>query len=165
MAASFTLTGSLRIVPRWTDELNTTTVTDSATANLAFTLADGTGDDQANGYHKDVLTIAAGGTATVDLRALSLNIMGGTGTLSLAKVKTLLIKNRSTAASLSVGGTTSNRWTALAAGATTIGPDGVLYVSHPKAGYATTASDKVIAITNNGAAAADVEIYIVGVKA
>lgn len=165
MAASFSLTGSLRVVPRWTDELNTTTVTDTATANLAFTLADGTGDDQANGYHKDVITIAAGGTATVDLRALSLNIMGGTGTLSLAKVKTLLVKNRSTTASLSVGGTTSNRWTALAAGATTIGPDGVLYVSHPKGGYATTASDKVLAITNNGAAAADVEIYIVGVKA
>jgi hypothetical protein len=38
-------------------------------------------------------------------------------------------------------------------------------VSHPKGGYATTASDKVIAITNNGAAAADVELYVVGVKA
>jgi hypothetical protein len=145
--------------------MNTTTVTDTATANLAFTLADGTGNDQANGYFKDVITIAAGGTATVDLRSLTLTLMGGTGTLSLAKVKTLLVKNRSTAASLSVGGTTSNRWTALAAGATTVGPDGVLYVSHPKAGYATTASDKVIAITNNGAAAADVELYVVGVKA
>lgn len=165
MAASFTLTGSLRITPRWVDDLNTTTVTDTAAPNLAFTLADGTGDDQADGYHKDVLTIAAAGTATVDLRALTLNVMGGTGTLSLAKVKTLLIRNRSTTASLSVGGTTSNRWTALAAGATTVGPDGVLYVTHPKAGYATTASDKVIAITNNGASAADVEIYIVGVQA
>ncbi len=165
MAASFSLTGSLRIVPRWIDDMNTTTVTDTATANLAFTLADGTGNDQANGYFKDVITIAAGGTATVDLRSLTLTLMGGTGTLSLAKVKTLLVKNRSTAASLSVGGTTSNRWTALAAGATTVGPDGVLYVSHPKAGYATTASDKVIAITNNGAAAADVELYVVGVKA
>lgn len=165
MAASFSLTGSLRIVPRWVDDMNTTTVTDTATANLAFTLADGTGDDQADGYFKDVLTIAASGAATVDLRALSLTIMGGTGTLSLAKVKTLLVKNRSTTASLSVGGTTSNRWTALAAGATTIGPDGVFYVSHPKGGYATSVSDKVIAITNNGAAAADVEIYIVGVKA
>lgn len=164
MAASFSLTGSLRIVPRWTDELNTTTVIDTATANISFTLADGTGNDQANGYYKDVITVAAGGTATVDLRALSLNVMGGTGTLSLAKVKTLLIKNRSTTASLSVGGSTTNRWTALAVDATTVGPDGVLYVSHPKAGYATSASDKVIAITNNGASAADVEIYIVGVK-
>ena len=165
MAASFSLTGSLRIVPRWADDLNTTTVTDTATVNLAFALADGTGDDQANGYYKDVITIAASGTATVDLRALPLTIMGGTGTVSLAKIKTLLVKNRSTTASLSVGGTTSNRWTALAAGATTLGPDGVIYVSHPKGGYATSASDKVIAITNNGGSAADVELYIVGVKA
>lgn len=164
MAASFSLTGSLRIVPRWVDDLNTTTVTDTATVNLTFALADGTGDDQANGYYKDVITIAASVTATVDLRSLPLNVMGGTGTVSLAKVKALLVKNRSTTASLAVGGTTSNRWTALAAGATTIGPDGVLYVSHPKGGYATSASDKVIAITNNGGSAADVELYIVGVK-
>jgi len=164
VAASFSLTGSLRIVPRWVDDLNTTTVTDTATVNLTFALADGTGDDQANGYYKDVITIAASVTATVDLRSLPLNVMGGTGTVSLAKVKALLVKNRSTTASLAVGGTTSNRWTALAAGATTIGPDGVLYVSHPKGGYATSASDKVIAITNNGGSAADVELYIVGVK-
>ncbi len=165
MAAEFSLAGSLRIVPRWVDDLNTTTVTDTATANLAFTLANGTGDDQADAYHKDVITIAAGGTATIDLRSLTLNLFGGTGAVTLAKVKTLLIKNRSTAASLSAFGTTSNRWTALSAGAVTIGPDGAFYVSHPKSGYATGASDKVIAITNNGAAAADVEIYIVGVKA
>jgi hypothetical protein len=164
VAASFSLTGSLRIVPRWDDDLNTTTVTDTATVNLAFALADGTGDDQANGYYKDVVTIAASGTATIDLRALPLTIMGGTGTLSLAKVKALLIVNRSTTASLAVNGSTTNRWTALSAGAMTLGPEGVLYVTHLNAGYATTATDKVIAITNNGASAADVEVYIVGVK-
>ena len=165
MAAEFSLTGTLRLVPRWVDDLNTTTVTDTATALLTFTLANGTGNDQADGYTKDVITIAAAGTATIDLRALTLNLFGGTGTVALAKVKTLLIKNRSTTASLSAFGSTSNRWTALAAGAVTIGPDGTFYVTHPKGGYATTASDKVIAITNNGASAADVELYIVGVKA
>lgn len=164
MAASFSLTGTLRVVPRWADDLNTTTVTDSATANLTFAIADGTGDDQANGYHKDVITVAASATTTIDLRALPLKLFGGTGTLSLAKVKALLIVNRSTTASLSVNGTTSNRWTALSAGAMTLGPEGVLYVTHLNAGYATSASDKVIAITNNGASAADVEVYIVGVK-
>lgn len=165
MAAEFSLTGALRIVPKWVDDLNTATVTDTATANLTFSLTDGAGNDQANGYHKDVITIAASATATVDLRSLSLKLFGGTGTLSLAKVKALVIKNRSAAASLDAFGTTSNRWTALSVGAVTIGPDGAFYASHPKGGYATTASDKVIAITNNGAGAADVEIYIVGVKA
>ena len=164
MAASFTLTGTLRLVPRWADDLNTTTVTDTATTNLAFALADGDGDDEADGYYKDVITVAASATASVDLRSLPLNIMGGSGTLSLAKVKALLIVNRSTTASLTVNGTTSNRWTALSAGAMTLGPEGVMYVTHVNAGYATTASDKVIAITNNGAAAADVEVYVIGVK-
>lgn len=152
-------------MPVWVDALNTTTITDSATASLTYALANGTGNDQANGYHKDVLTIAAGGTATVDLRALPLNLFGGTGTVSLAKVKVLLIKNRSATASLSAFGSTANRWTALSAGAVSIGPDGTLYVTHPKGGYATSATDKVVAITNNGAAAADVELYVVGVKA
>ena len=165
MAAEFSLTGSLRIVPRWVDDLSTTAVTDTATVNLAFALANGTGDDQANGYHKDVITIAAAGTATIDLRALAVKLFGGAGTVSLAKVKTLLVVNRSSTASLSAFGSTANRWTALSAGAVTIGPAGTFYASHPKAGYATTASDKVIAITNNGAAAADVEIYLVGVQA
>jgi hypothetical protein len=165
VATEFSLTGSLRIVPRWVDDLSTTAVTDTATFNQAFALANGTGDDQADGFHKDVITIAAAATATIDLRALAVKLFGGAGTVALAKVKTLLIKNRSTAATLSVGGSTSNRWTALAAGATTIGPDGVLYVSHPKGGYATSTTDKVIAITNNGAAAADVELYVVGVRA
>lgn len=164
MAASFTLTGTLRLVPRWADDLNTTTVTDTVRTDVAFTLANGTGNDQADGYYKDVLTVAASETATVDLRALTLNIMGGSGTLSLAKVKALLIVNRSATASLTVNGTTSDRWTALSAGALTVGPEGVLYVTHLNAGYATTASDKVIAITNNGAAAADVEVYVIGVK-
>lgn len=164
MAAEFSLTGSLRIVPRWVDDLSTTAVTDTATVNLAFALANGTGDDQADAYHKDVITIAAAATATIDLRSLAVKLFGGAGTVSLAKVKTLLVVNRSSTASLSVGGSTANRWTALAAGAATIGPDGVLYVSHPNGGYATSASDKVIAITNNGAAAADVELYVVGVK-
>jgi hypothetical protein len=164
VAASFTLTGTLRLVPRWADDLNTTTVTDTATTNLAFALADGDGDDEADGYYKDVITVAASATASVDLRSLPLNIMGGSGTLSLAKIKALLIVNRSTTASLTVNGSTSNRWTALSAGALTVGPEGVLYVTHLNAGYATTASDKVIAITNNGASAADVEVYVIGVK-
>lgn len=164
MAASFALAGTLRVVPTWTDDLNTTTVVDSATASLTFTFTDGTGNGNANGYYKDVVTIAAAATASVDLRALPLNVFGGTATLSLAKVKLLLIRNRSATASLSVNGSISNRWTALSAGAMTLGPEGVLYVTHANAGYSTSASDKVLAIANNGAAAADVEIYIVGVK-
>ena len=152
-------------MPSWVDELSTTALTDSVTALIPFTLTDGTGSGNANGYYKDVVTIAAGGTANVDLRSLPLVFMGGTGTLSLASVKVLLIRNRSTTASLSAGVSVANRWTALSADSIAIGPDGVLYTTHLTTGLATTASNKVLAITNNGASAADIEIYVVGVKA
>jgi hypothetical protein len=164
VAASFSLAGLLRVVPSWVDELSTTALTDSVTALIPFTLTDGTAAGQANGYYKDVITIAAGGTATVDLRALPLVFMGGTGTLSLASVKVLLIRNRSTTASLSAGVSVTHRWTALSADSIAIGPEGVLYTTHLAAGLATTTTNKVLAITNNGAAAADLELYIVGVK-
>jgi len=165
VAASFSLAGTLRVVPSWVDELSTTALTDSVTALIPFTLTDGTAAGQANGYYKDVITIAAGGTANVDLRALPLVFMGGTGTLSLASVKVLLIRNRSTTASLSAGVSVANRWTALSADSIAIGPEGVLYTTHLAAGLATTTTNKVLAITNNGAAAADIEVYVVGVKA
>lgn len=165
MAASFSLAGTLRVVPSWTDDLNTTTVVDSATALLTFTLTDGTGNGNADGYYKDVVTIAAGATANIDLRALPLNVMGGTGTLSLAKVKAILVRNRSTTATLSAGVSVANRWTGLSADSLAIGTEGVVYATNLNAGWTTTTTNKVLAITNNGAAAADIEIYIVGVKA
>jgi len=164
VAASFSLTGSLRVAPSWVDDLNTTALTDSATASISFALANGTGSGQANGYYKDVVTVAASGTANIDLRALPLVFMGGSGTLSLASVKALLVVNRSSTATLSVGVSVANRWTGLSAGLITVGPSGVFYTTQLTTGLATTASDKVLAITNNGASAADVEVYIVGVK-
>lgn len=164
MAASFTLAGTLRVVPSWTDDLNTTTVVDSATALLTFTLTDGTGNGNANGFYKDVITISAGATANVDLRNLPLNVFGGTGSLSLAKVKAILLRNRSTTATLSAGVSVANRWTGLSADSLAIGTEGVVYATNLNAGWTTTTTNKVLAITNNGAAAADVELYIVGIK-
>jgi hypothetical protein len=165
MTAAFSMSGTLRLVPQLTDELSTTTVVDSATVQLSFPLANGTGSNQANGFYKDVITIAASGTANVNLRALPLNVMGGSGTLALASVKALVIRNRSTAATLSVGVSTSNRWTALASSAVSLAAGGVWLLTNFGSGYAVTTSDRVLAITNTGAASADVEIYVVGVQA
>lgn len=164
MAASFSLTGTLRVVPRWVDELNTVDVIDTTTVADTFALANGTAAGEANGYFRDVITIAAGGTASVDLRNLTLRAFGGTGTLSLASVKAIVVRNRSTTATLSVGVSTSNRWSGLAAGAVALAPSGCLYSTAP-AGWPTTATNKVLAITNTGAAAADVELVLAGVKA
>lgn len=163
MAASFSLSSTLRFIPRWVDELNTTTVVDTTAVSDTFALTNGTGSGEANAYWRDVVTIAASGTASIDLRALTLKAFAGTGTLSLASVKAICIRNRSTSASLSVGVSTTNRWTGLAAGSITVAGSGCLYATNG-GGWATSASDKVLAITNNGATAADVEVVVVGVK-
>lgn len=159
--ATFSMTGQLKLVPAWVDG----TITDSTTVTVSAKTANGTGTGQANVYWRDVITIAASATATVDLRSLSLAFYGATGSVSLASVKQLLVVNKSATASLAVGGSTTNRWTALAGGAVTVGASGSVYALHGGAGYATTTTDKVIAITNNGGASATVEIYVVGVKA
>lgn len=153
MAASFSLAGTLRIVPSWVDTLTATTVTDTATAQIGFTLTDGTGNDQANAGWRDKITVAAGQTATVTLSALTLNLFGGTGTLSLASQKVLLARNLSTTTAVTVA-----LGTAVTA---SLGPGGVVYATRPATGWAAT----TLTITNAGAAAADVELYLVGVKA
>ena len=163
--STFSVSGKVTFAPTWSEDLDLTAIVDKTTVSLATDLTDGTGNGQANAYWRDVITIAAAGTASLDLRALSRQLMGGTATDTFSKVKLLCIRNVSTAATLSVGVSVSNRWTALAAGAATLGPEGVLYVTYPGTGYATSASDKVLAITNNGAAAADVEVYLCGVHA
>lgn len=164
MAASFSLTSTLRFVPRWVDSLNTTNVIDTTATTDILTLANGSGSGQANAYWRDVVTIAASGTASIDLRSLTLKAFGGTGTLTLASVKAICVRNRSTTASLSVGVSATNRWSGLAAGAITVAGSGCFYATN-STGWATSASDKILAITNDGASAADVEVIVVGVKA
>jgi hypothetical protein len=163
--STFNVTGRVTMTPTWSEDLDLTAIVDKTTVALSTALADGTGNDQADAYWRDTITIAAAATTSLDLRGLSRQLMGGTATDTFSKVKILAIYNKATAGTLSVGASVANRWTALAAGVITLGPQGVFYVTHPGGGYATGASDKVLAITNNGAAAADLDIYIVGVHA
>jgi hypothetical protein len=163
--STFNVTGRVTMTPTWSEDLDLTAIVDKTTISLSTALADGTGNDQADAYWRDAITIAAAATTSLDLRALSRQLMGGTATDTFSKVKILAIHNKATAGTVSVGVSVANRWTALAAGVITLGPQSVFYVTHPGGGYATGVSDKVLAITNNGAAAADLEIYIVGVHA
>lgn len=153
MAAKFTLTGTLRVVPTWTETLPATTVTDTGTAQYTFALADGTGNDQANAGWRDRVTTAAGQTTTISLSSLALNLFGGTGTLSLATQKIFLARNTSTTTAVTVALGTSV--------SANLGPGGVVYATRPAAGWAAT----TLTITNGGASAVDVELYLVGVKA
>jgi hypothetical protein len=154
MATTFSLSGSVRLTPKVVDALNLTDVTDTVAINEPITLLDGTGANQANRYWKDVVTVAASTTETVDLKALPLNVFGGTGTLNLAKQKVVYLRNRSATVSVSVAMGTS--LTAL------LGPGGVLCATKPDA---TGWGEDDLTITNAGGAAVDVEIHLVGVKA
>lgn len=154
MATLFSLTGSLRLTPRVVDTLNLTDVTDTAAINYAVTMADGAGAGQANRYWKDVVTTAASQTTTLDLTDLELNVFMGTGSLNLASQKVVVLRNLSTATAVTVAMGTS--LTAVLA------PGGVVYATNPSAaGWA----ESTLTITNGGAAAVDVEINLVGVKA
>jgi hypothetical protein len=163
--SAFNVTGRVTMTPTWSEDLDLTAIVDKTTVALSTALADGTGNDQADAYWRDTITIAAAATTNLDLRALSRQLMGGTATDTFSKVKILAIYNKAMAGTLSIGVSATNRWTALAGGSVTVGPQGVLYVTYPGAGYSTGASDKVLAITNNGASGADIDIYIVGVHA
>jgi len=163
--STFSCTGRVTMSPTWSEDLDLTAIVDKTTVSISTALTDGTGNDQADAYWRDTITIAASATTSLDLRSLSRQLMGGTATDVFAKVKILCLQNKSPTASLSVGASVADRWTALAAGAVTVAPSGVFYVAFPLAGYTTSASDKVLAITNNGGAAADIDIFIVGVHA
>jgi len=154
MATTFSLSGTLRVVPRLTDTLNLTDVIDTATVNLSFALADGTGANQANTYWKDVVTVAASGSQTITLASLPLNAFGGTGTLNLAATKVLVARNRSTTATVALAMNTHVT--------ATLGPEGTVYATKTDAtGWAATS----ITLTNAGGTAADIELYLVGNKA
>jgi hypothetical protein len=164
MPATFALSATLKVVPFWSDSRTATDIADTVTALHTLAIGDGTTAGNANAYWKDQLSIAAGASVTIDLRALPHKMFGGTATLSFGAVKVLMISNNSTTGSIVVGGSPSNRWQALATGDVVIGQGGVFYSANPSAGWATTATTKAITITNSGSAVALVDVYVAGVK-
>ena len=148
MATAFSLTGSIRFVPRLIDTLAATEVTDTATASIALGLADGTAAGAANGYWRDVVTVAPGASTSIDLRALPLIAFGGTGTLSLATVKALLIVNSSESEGVSINASGSNLWAGYITGSAAIGAQAVWLASNPGAGWPTTTTSRTVTIAN-----------------
>ena len=163
MATTFTLSGTLKVTPRWVDSRSATDITDTAIATNTIALDDGAADGQANAYWKDQLPLAAGASVTIDLRSLSHKAFGGTGTLAFAAVKLLMICNNGIG-NVVVGGTPANRWNSWATGNVTIGAGCVVFATNTGSGWATTTTGKTLQITNSGADAMTVDVYIAGVK-
>jgi len=158
VAASFSLTGTLRLDPRLVDDLNTTLVTDATRVNLTLALTNGDGDGEADAYWRDVRTVAASATDTIDLSALPLSVFGGSGTLDMAQVRAIYVKNLSATVSIfySLGGVLAE-----------IPPLGIVFLMLPEdlSNNDWLAGAQTIEIENFGNSAADYEILLIGVKA
>lgn len=160
MAASFSLTGQIRLDPRWVDDLNTTVVTDSVRVALTLVLTNGTGTAQANAYWRDVRTVAASATDTISMATgLDLDVYGGTGTVELDPDKTRLIYVRNLSDSVTLGLVLDDEEQLL------LPPAGVLLLSRPADASFAVANGGDFSIVNAAAEAADYEVIIVGVQA
>jgi hypothetical protein len=153
MASTFSMVGSLRISPVWVEPLDASTVTDATTALASFAFENGTGTGQANAYWRDLVSVSAASTTTINLTALPMNVFGTAGTLDMDRQKLLLVRNRSTTIGLTVALGTSVT--------ATLNAGGVVLASSTAAGWSETS----LTLTNAGASAVSVEVYIVGVKA
>lgn len=159
MAASFSLTGTLRLTPVWTEPLDLVDVVDRTVISEAITLVDGDGAGEADCYWKDVRTVAPASADTLDLSALPLDVYGGTATLDMATVRLIYIKNRSATIPIRYDIDGND-------GRVSIAPGGVfLWHAGSAVSYVPTNLAAEIYLYNPGASAADYEIVIAGVKA
>lgn len=145
MATSFSMSGSLQFSPRLTEG----NAGLSANVGRTVQLANGTGSGQANGYHNTTLSIAAGASTTIDLRSLSVSLLGATGTLALAAVKALVVLNLDEQTGITVAPGTTDGWAHI--GTTPLGAASSLVVTSPVGGIATAADSKTIKFTNTDA--------------
>jgi len=151
VARSFVFSGFLQFSPAWTEPLDLVNVVDSAPLSITSQLSNGTAAGQANQYYRDVVTVAASTTESLDLTDLTTNVYGGSGTLSFSSVRGFLLRNTSASGSVTV----------------TLGPGigsfplqagGLAYQVLP-AGINLADID----LTNGGGSAVDIEIHLMGV--
>lgn len=155
MSTSLSVSSQLRIVASWVDDLTAATVTDSATVQRPVALANGTGAGQANGYWRDVRTVAGSATDTIDTTSLPLSVFGTAGTLNLASVKFIYVRNLSTTVTLTYDINGANHGI----------PPGGMFVW--TAGTAPTNKwfHGSSVVVEGGSASAQYEIILAGVKA
>lgn len=161
MAASFSLTGQVRLTPRWTDELNATDVIDATSIIESFALTNGTGSGQANCYWKDVRTVAGNSVDTIDLMVVPLKAYGGTANVNFTNLRMIYVKNRHASASLLFA--VPDFEFSIVAGGMFLWFAPTNASSTPAATFSS--GSKSIAITNGNANSIDYEIILVGVKA
>lgn len=141
----------------------------AAPVNLAksMVLASGTGADQADKVFADRRTVAAGATDTIDLAGALTDPLGAV--VSFAKVKAIVISNRSTTQTLTVTRPVNGAPIFAAAGdAVAVPPGGVLALAAPgAAGLATVTAGTgdLLDVVNSAGASADYDVVVIGTSA
>lgn len=133
-------------------------------AGAAFTLADGSGANQANRIWHDRRTLAASATEDLDLAGVLTDPFGAT--ISFARIRAMLIKAAAANANnLIVGNASANGFISWVGGAThtvTVRPGGLLLLVAPDAtAYAVTAATADLLKVANSAGGTSVTYDVV----
>lgn len=167
---STSLATEVRCRLRWlleeTAEL--TAATDNAELEYERATAEGTGAGQANRIWRTQATLGPAGVDEWELSDLPTALLGGSGTIAMENVKTIVLRNLSAAGGdllrLSSGAT--QPWTALfggAAGSIDVGPDGCLVVHSPVDGWDVAAgSADRLRVRNPGGGTIEYQLVVVG---
>jgi len=143
----------------WRDHVETGPIVDSNVLLFDRDLADGDGSGQANAvWHAEEQTLAAGDSLTLELDLLVQPLFGDLVTIPLAKVKAILIVNKSTSGGgyLVVGGAPSDPWYApFGAPEDTVKvmPDSPLLLAHVGDGWEVGLENHALRITAVGTSA------------
>lgn len=144
---SFTMSGTIQFTPKLVDG----SATLSSNVSRLLTLVNGTASGQADAYWQGALTLGPGDDETIDLFALAFSALGGSGTVSLASVKLLVVANDSANVDLTVEPGASNGWDQF--GGAYVGKGGTMVLYSPVAGLPVGGSAKTVRILNNGTVA------------
>jgi hypothetical protein len=130
--------------------------------NMALSQAftDGTGNNQCDKIFHDERTLPGGFTEDLDLSGVLLGKLSTTP-IAFAKVKLILVVNKSATLTVSVGGATTQfvNWVGASGDIVKIAPSGFMFLVAPLAGYAVTnSSADLLTISSSGAAVYDIVI-------
>ena len=145
-----------------------TTISDTSKLAFKHSFTDGTAADEADVLWHDERTLSAAANDDLDLTALARTIFGGALTVTLSKVKALLIVNTHATAGedLTLGAAATNAWVGPFGAAThtlDVSAESSVLLINRKTGWTVSdGSSDVLRITNSGTGDITYRIAIIG---
>ena len=167
MSTALSTTITVQVQATLTKAMDMGTAQDPLSLTRTVSLADGTGADQADRSFHDQRTLAASASEELDVAGVLTDAFGTT--VSLARVKALLVRNLSADDSLLIGGAAANALGlfADASDVLKLRPGGIFLVSASDVdGVAVGADDKLkMAHSGDTTTSLDYEIVLIGASA